>query len=567
MADTKTTTNLDWAIPALEAKMAEIEKTLPVVLLSQSSFDQGTYRIKTPGRYVLTEDIRFNPNRSTYNTSTNRLEGPDWMPTAAQIASGAYPVAPVGAYHMGFFSAITIESDNVVIDLNGFTLEQHIEHYLQQRFFSIIELAPTPFIQGQGPSNFGIFEKHQYIKIHNGDLGLTSHEAIHGNGTKNLILKDLTCYDYEQGAIAINGGSIILMKNIQIERNSQDALVRATYSQGRFIRSFLRRIIASGNPVLNVNGLSLSGSLILSELELELDSVFNDVILQKREPTSVLFNNPDPSNTCDGSVYGIVLNKLGAAVGPFLATSDHVDNRLILLENITICGIDSDPVEVPALCMPSDHTLAQRGPVGDVIRINMCTDDEGRYLPNTLSNAQFYVSKYASLIGVNPQASPALYDEWLPGLKILSTVMAEQKICFMYNKDAMSHTMKGNIGIFLSGASAVMIDSVHLERISNHGAASKGNDHDGYEGNRTRGIAATACKSLILKNVNLRDLSSQTADVYGLDFVHACSDVTLAGFSAMNLNPAKFINAPHHQGKCSTIRGKSLVTDLNIIQI
>ena len=113
------------------------------------------------------------------------------MPTAAQISSGEYPVAPNGPYHMGFFAAITIETNNVVIDLNGYNIEQSMEHYLQQRFFSIIELAPSPFITGQGPSNFGPFTKYKNIKIHNGILGLSSHSSIHGNGTENLVLMNL----------------------------------------------------------------------------------------------------------------------------------------------------------------------------------------------------------------------------------------------------------------------------------------------------------------------------------------------------------------------------------------
>jgi len=566
MTDSKTATIPDWAVSGavsnMERELSVMEKSLPVVNLSQSNFSRGTYRIKKSARYVLTENIRFNPNPSTYNTVTNKLEGPDWMPTPSQIASGEYPVAPKGPYHMGFFAAFTVEVDNVVIDLNGFTIEQHMEHYLQQRFFSIIELAPSPFIHGQGPSNFGPFQRHKNIKIHNGILGLSSHEAIHGNGTENLVLRDLTCYDYEQAAIAVNGGSLISMRNIQIERNSRDALVRATYSQGRFIRSFLHRIIAADDPSINVNGEELSGTQILSSLETEMDEVYNDIINLKIEPTSSLFRNPDPLNTCDGSVYGIVLNTLGAAVGPFITTADHKANRLIILENISLCGLNSDPVEVPALCVPEDHTKAQRGPVGDVIRVKMCTSDQGVYVANTLSNAQLYWNKYAALIGTTPHASPGIYNDWASGAKTLQQVMDAEGICFMYGRDAMSHIMKGNIGLFLSGTAAAYLQKVHMQDIQNRGAASQGGDHGNYEGNRTRGFAVTACKDLELTDVSSDNLASTTADVYGIDFIHPCSNITLNKCRAIDLKPALFVNAPNHQGHCSSVRGKSLVTNL-----
>ena len=566
MADRKTTTIPAWAVLGavsnIERELLAMEKSLTVINLSQSDFSHGTYRIKTSARYVLSENIRFNPNPSMYNNETNKLEGADWMPTPEQIVGGKYPVAPNGPYHMGFFAAITIETDNVIIDLNGFTLEQHMEHYLQQRFFSIIELAPSPFIHGQGPSNFGPFAKYKNIKICNGTLGLSSHEAIHGNGTEGLVLHDLTCYDYEQAAIAINGGSLISMKNIQLERNSRDALVRATYSQGRFIRPFLQRLIAVGAPSITINKDDFSGSEILSALETEMDGVYNDIINLKKEPTSDLFRNPDPMNTCDGSVYGIVLNVLGAAVGPFISTSTHESNRLIVLENITLCDLDSDPVEVPALCVPEDHSKAQRGPVGDVIRINACTDKQGKYLPNVLANAQFYWNKHARIIGNTPHASPGICNDWVAGVKTLQEVMSEEGICFMYGRDAMSHIMKGNIGLFLSGTSAASFKKIHIQGMNNRGAASRGGDHDGYEGNRTRGFAVTACSTLSLLNVRSDSLSSTTADVYGIDFITPCSDIILDGCRAINLNPALFINAPNHQGQCDAIRGKSLVTNL-----
>ena len=547
----------------MDKNLTEMAETLPTIELSQSSFDQGTYRIITSARYLLTEDIKFNPHPSSYNSETNRLEGPDWMPTQQQIDSGDYPVAPRGPYHMGFFAAFTIETDNVVIDLNGFTLEQHIEHYVQQRFFSVIELAPTPFISGQGPSNFGNFQSHKNILIHNGSIGLSAHSAIHGNGPQNVVVKNITCYDYEQAGIQINGGEAIYLKNIQLERNSRDSLVRATYSQGKFIRSFLRRIVAAGDPPITVNRRHLRGSEILDALEVEMDSAFNDIINLKREPVSDLFRNPDPLNTCDGSVYGIVLNTLGAAVGPFLQeTPDYSANRRIKLENISICGLSSDPVEVPALCVPEDHNKAQRGPVGDVIRIEEITSSEGVYVPNSLSNAQFYWNKHAELIGTQPNASQGIIDGWVSGEKKLEAVMAAENICFMYGRDAMSHTMKGNIAVFLSGSFSTSLNSVSIRNIENRGAASKGKDYDNYEGNRTRGIAVVAGKLLTLTNTTSSLLSSTTADVYGIDFIHSSDYVTLTNCTNTELQPALFINAPNHQGHCDPIRGKNLVSNL-----
>ena len=53
----------------------------------------------------------------------------------------------------GFFAAITVESEDVVIDLNGFTLAQSRRHALFDAFRP--HRTFTPFDHGQGPSAFG----------------------------------------------------------------------------------------------------------------------------------------------------------------------------------------------------------------------------------------------------------------------------------------------------------------------------------------------------------------------------------------------------------------------------
>ena len=60
--------------------------------------------LQQPGIYVLQENIVFNPN-----------EFNDFSPTEEQISSGLYPQNMEGPFHLGFFSAITIETKNVIL--------------------------------------------------------------------------------------------------------------------------------------------------------------------------------------------------------------------------------------------------------------------------------------------------------------------------------------------------------------------------------------------------------------------------------------------------------------------
>ena len=142
----------------------------PWITLRQSDFNFGTYRIRESGRYRLGENISFKPNGDT-----------NFRPKASQAS--LYPTSGAeGAYRLGFFAAITVETSDVVLDLNGFSLDQHRDHALQQRFFSLIELADQPFIPRQGPADFGssILAASKVV-VQNGRLGLSSHHGIHGN--------------------------------------------------------------------------------------------------------------------------------------------------------------------------------------------------------------------------------------------------------------------------------------------------------------------------------------------------------------------------------------------------
>ena len=56
---------------------------------------------------------------------------------------------------MGFFAAIVIECDDVVLDLNNHYVKQSITSSLQQRFFACIETSSSPFILKYWSGEFG----------------------------------------------------------------------------------------------------------------------------------------------------------------------------------------------------------------------------------------------------------------------------------------------------------------------------------------------------------------------------------------------------------------------------
>ena len=156
-----------------------------VIELYQDDFTSGTYRIEEGGTYKIMEDIVFEFNMGS-------LDDPQaqngWKPNSEQV--DRYPGAGVAQgrdeYFLGFFAGITIETDDVVLDLNGKSLEMS-DIFYQQRWFTIISLTSQFFLPGNGPGFFGYNARSvSNVVIKDGTLGLSSHFGIHGNYNKKL---------------------------------------------------------------------------------------------------------------------------------------------------------------------------------------------------------------------------------------------------------------------------------------------------------------------------------------------------------------------------------------------
>ena len=117
-----------------------------VIHLYQSDFLHGTYRIRESGVYVLMEDITFDFNAGDMN---DPLHPDAWWPHHDQ--QEIYPGAGRyrDAYFLGFWAGVTIEADNVILDLNSHSMAMSDAFYYQQRWFTTIALESQYFLPGQ----------------------------------------------------------------------------------------------------------------------------------------------------------------------------------------------------------------------------------------------------------------------------------------------------------------------------------------------------------------------------------------------------------------------------------
>ena len=476
------------------------------IYLRQSNFTNGTVRITKPGIYILQENINFEPNPSN-----------DFMPTGQQIGSGQYPVGVAGAYHLGFFAAITVEAAGVILDLNGKTIQQTKLHSLQQRFFANIETASAPFIPKQGPSTNGFSNVSNYksgekVLIKNGILARSSHHGIHGNKNTNIIIQNLSINNFEVAGIALNGTINGILDNITIENTSLDMRVLSTYSQARFIRSFLKTV-KNKYPTTTLNSRSID--TIISELNSGLEEAKNAVMANNTPPN--MFGNSNFACGYDGNVYGLVLNVNGVVINGFIKTRPvaAVGNQEIYLQDITINNIISRPVEIIALnATPAPGGAyagsRQAGPVGDVLEIENITIDN-TYKENILANAQLIIAKNNDpKLGTTNIEMPIV--NWSENNTDLLEVMDASGYYYVKGGDSMGHTMKGNIGLFISAGENIRVNGFNIDTVTSKGS-DVGPDASGvYQGGNSRGVIVTGSTNIDLDSSVIANITTENSN-------------------------------------------------------
>ena len=117
-------------------------------------------------------------------------------------------------------AAIKIGSDNVIFDLNGYSISQSKRFACEQRVYSVIEInrlmflnsgrgfQPGPKVEQPGITN---------VSIINGTIGRSSHFGIHGTNSSSIKMENLIIRDFEVSGIWINNGQQITINNCKIQ--------------------------------------------------------------------------------------------------------------------------------------------------------------------------------------------------------------------------------------------------------------------------------------------------------------------------------------------------------------
>ena len=495
---------------------------LKTYYLTNRDFRRGTYRIRKSGRYVLKENIIFDPcSENDYRPYPEDEEYQD------------------AAYSLDFFAAITIETKDVILDLNGKSIRQSDAHALQQRFFAVIELSSAPFIPGQGPGDFGHkIRSANNCWIHNGQIGLSSHHGIHGNGPKKVVIEKLKIFNFEVAGIAINGGVKICLNKLNIGMNRQDVPVLGTYSALRFLITFYKALIGT---LSKIDGAEADKVL----LEHTLDGLVGTSqqalteVLETGKYTNPVFANP--SGMPDGNNYGILFHPPGVAVNDYVEENYNGKfSKHIYVNRVKIHGITSKINEIIGISKKSDGGSCMSDPSGSVIQIENITGSDGKCNGNVLCDAQLFFSKISQKYGVTLGKDSVSSDliEWSESGTDIGSLI-DQGYKYKCNGDSMFHVNKGVNVTRFDGVEYLAIKDVDIENCYNRGflgdtvhGGHYEHSHDdqirrGYHGTDIHGMSFSCCKYVDACNIAIYKIHTDNGSVAAIRFTNQSRYVKL----------------------------------------
>merc|ERR1719242_2234115 len=201
-----------------------------------------------PGTYVLMEDIVLDFNAPSDWTQLDSVNSPDdndyWWPP--RDMNDKYPGAGYkarDAYMLGYFAGISVETHDVVIDLNQMTIGMSLAYFHQQPFFAMIELMSQPFLPNQGPGFFGADPQFaENVVIKNGEIGRVSHHGIHGTKNKNVRIENVRIHSFMTHGIQMNGYNGLHLENVEVGPTTNQMFLNHNYAHLRALLPYLNKM-------------------------------------------------------------------------------------------------------------------------------------------------------------------------------------------------------------------------------------------------------------------------------------------------------------------------------------
>ena len=511
-------------------------------VLMQTDFDDGPYTIDTPGKYKLGENIKINFYKEKCDIFDVEVTGDDFF---------------------GFPAAIKIVANGVDLDLSGNTLFQSPQDYCVQRFFALIQLNNSPFSIGHGPipKSYTALKSAKNVKIHSGELGLTSHQCIMGNDNVNILLQDLNMCDFEVTAVTLNNVTGVGFKNVNIKRSIGISrwLPVSSYWSGLIFNYRLLKLAfikynicpTEQNSIINTN------NEIRSYLAPILDIIYNnrtltniyrkvEYLVTKQYPTLCFLFNKGKCSTC--GVHGFKITGPNPSITNFheSITDDVPSNRKsedVILENCKIQKLKSNITQTINVTYDKECVVIGAGLKLSINLLNIPLICSLIYTMNLLSKNKNIKSFLKTKIN----------DDILNF--VTSGEDCSGKIGLNGSTDIMGHINKGVMALRMGSVTDISMTNITIEDIENIGETVENEkciaekyglkeidfsnttflEEKTYGGNYSIGAIFSGCENIDINSCNISKIKAPSGAVVGLAVNNKCKNIDIENLKVWDL--------------------------------
>jgi len=476
-------------------------------VLCQKDFDSGTYRITKPGYYYLKEDIVFNPK-------TSRADKPA----------------------LGWFAALTIEADNVVLDLNTKSIRADATYLCLGdgiKIFSDIVLNNTPFSPSADPNLLFAFTGETQFKsahnvvIRNGTLGKVNAAGITGFDNTNVYLYDMIIKDWETYGIQLTGPDGGEIRHVCVSGREQPVIGSYERAAALLVIGLLRiKLVdpAFADQVATIND-------FICDLERFTACCGTEIICSSSSSESCPCPDACSSSSCSSSSSSSECE----TTAPCSRLCPEFPSKGIVLrggpgcfklEAVSVCNIKASPVELVAI--QRKDTFEKLSTVGLYCwnwydAFNQC----GRFAPQLLLKAQVYL---ATLDGVDLPEGFA--DNLLSDHPSETVFLSQVQPVLGSGRLFCLDSLDGICGICVDSGECVQLKDCHVGHLVNSGALGKevvdlprgcagrvptGVVERRYEGNDVHGIRFRSSCGSSVEDSTVCDEASVNGWVFGVE--------------------------------------------------
>ena len=381
--------------------------------------------------------------------------------------------------------------------------------------------------------------------IENGTLGLSSHHGIHGNGARDVLVRNVTFANYEVAAISVNGVHNFVVVDSVATGSRSDVPVAATFSAARFLTQFIdvapdatEQEAAESETIYRARRALATAK---TPLQAAIDATFAAVEAGTPDAVPRVFQPVNEHGLIDGNGYGFLFNVLGVAVNGFVEQLPALANAStnVLVQNCTISDTAAAVDEVVCLRELSTGRVVV-DTAGSVLQIARITDADGRYVGTVLSDAQVALGRLfnaSAALRSNPLFKGLYIPDAIVQWAADASVPIGQLVGFelIFNGDSMLHLNKGVLGINANGVYGLTLDRVTIDGVLNVGVKAELGNHPaqtasmiGYTGDDAVGASFSSCRSVVVLNSSVRRVVTEAdGDEWGVHVRGQSRDVAL----------------------------------------